>query len=115
MELEVNFYKPYMRTHYSRHEFKCKGVEGNSCMGSDILTKRKYGKEKLLTVLLVLLLHLRGGRMTGSVGSSSVCSHQGNQLFFRCSDAGCVYTPSKNVKNTKEEKFYYNFVSNRAV
>ena len=39
-------------------------------MGSDVLTKRKYVKEKLLTVLLVRLLHLRGGRMTGSVGNT---------------------------------------------
>ena len=71
-------------------------------MGSDILTKRKYGKEKLLTVLLVLLLHLRGGRMTGSVGNTIIkvlqyghCSRQGNHLLFY---AGCVCTPSKNVK-----------------
>ena len=81
-------------------------------MGSDILTKRKYyGKEKLLTVLLMPLLHLRGGRMTGSVGNTIIkvlqyghCSCQGNHLFFRCSDAGSVYTPSKNVKNTEGRK-----------
>ena len=91
-------------------------------MGSDFLTKRKFGKEKLLTVLWVPLLHLRGGRMTGSVGNTMIkvlqyghCSCQGNHLFFRCLDAGCVYTASKNVKNTKEEKYYYNFVSNRVV
>ena len=85
-------------------------------MGSDILTKRKYGKEKLLTVLLVLLLHLRGGRMTGSVGNTICkvlqyghCSRQGNHLFFRCSYAGCVYTPSKNVKNTEGRKVLLQF------
>ena len=88
-------------------------------MGSDILTKRKYGKEKLLTVLLVLLLHLRGGRMTGSVGNTIIkvlqyghCSRQGNHLFFY---AGCVYSLQKRKKILKEEKYYYNFVSNRAV
>lgn len=89
-------------------------------MGSDILTKRKYGKEKLLTVLLVLLLHLRGGRMTGSVGNTIIkvlqyghCSRQGNHLFFLC--RVCVYSLQKRKKILKEEKYYYNFVSNRAV
>ena len=43
--------------------------------------------------------------MTGSVGNTITvlqyghCSRQGNHLFFRC-----VYTPSKNVKNTKRKK-----------
>ena len=115
MELEVNFYKPSTRTHIADMSSNARELRGTVAWGQTSSQKEKLIWERE-TVLLVLLLHLRGGRMTGSVGNTIIkvlqyghCSRQGNHLFFRCSYAGCVHTPSKNVKNTEGRKVLLQF------
>ena len=88
-------------------------------MGSDILTKRKIilERETINSTFdaAVTFTRCQDDRKCGEcnikVFQYGYCSRQGNHLFFRCSDAGCVYTPSKNVKNTEGRKvpFYLQF------
>lgn len=79
---------------------KCKGVEGNSCIGLGIVAKKE-----IIMMCYCYIFEVAGWQEVWGIQSqfsSMDIVVVKETIYF--SDAGCVHTPSKNVKNTKRKK-----------